>query len=123
MRLKLVLYSMIAALLISGIAWAADALTTTDEERLEVLADALSNPSNRLSGLLAWSDPSRMALSVHDAQGTRRIGDDADLADELGQTLAPLDGSTEVVQRTITVQEQHATIALRVRGQGEVHDL
>jgi hypothetical protein len=123
-RLRWILYPAIALLLVGGVAAIADALVTTDEEQLEPLAEALGEPGERTVAVLQWSDPARAPLRVRDGAGEWRFDeDDADLDGALSSAFASLDGPTDVVQRAIDVRGERATVAVRLRVSGEIHDV
>jgi hypothetical protein len=127
MRSRFVVHALFATLAIGGIAFAADALVETDEEQLGQLVEDLTAGSTgaRVDAVLRWTDLSRETISVRQGRAVSRFEeqDDHALADELTDALAPFAASAlEVVQRTVQVQGDRATVALRVRSEGQLHD-
>lgn len=104
-----------------GVTALADALVTSDEERLDEVAVAITSgeEGERLDALLAYADVEREPAVV----GGRRVRDEGDLARELRGELGALDdGELEVVQTSTSVSGETGRIALRVRVDGEVLD-
>lgn len=122
MKSRVILYLGLAvgALALLGFGW--DLAFTSDEERLEALAEGLTEgPSDdRLDAVLEYTDPNDAPLSIN----RRRFYDDGDLSDRLRRALAPLieEGELEVLQRSIDVEESRATVALRVRSEEGLHN-
>ena len=123
---RFAVWGVVATVGVGGVALAADALVESDEERIADVADALTDPraERRIDALLAWVDPSRVSVTVRaDGRAERFEEGDGDPAGSIRDALAPLeDGSLEVVQRSITVEGDHAHVALRVRSDGELVD-
>lgn len=113
-------------LLVGGFAVGADALVTSDEERLAELADELTATSDRprVDTVLAWTDPARAPVEIR-ARGRvdRYEDDDAALAEDLGDALAPLAvRELDVVQRSVRVRGDRGTVAVRTRSGEGLHD-
>lgn len=124
---RFVLYGLVATLVIGGVAFAADALFVSEHEELEQLASDLTRPDadERVDAVLRWTDPSREPVTLTRGRDVQRFEeqDDYGLAQGLGDALAPFDaGDLEVVQRSVRIDGDRATVAVRVRGDGELHD-
>jgi hypothetical protein len=125
---RFVAHALLATLAVGGIAFAADALVETDEEQLGQLVEDLTEGASgaRVDAVLRWTDLSREAVAVGSGRAVVRFEeqDDHALAEELGEALAPFmtGGELEVVQRTVQVQGDRATVAVRVRADGQLHD-
>lgn len=119
---RFVLYAVIATLAVGGTALAADALVESDTERLEQLADELDEGEG-VDAVLRWSDPERAEVSVGAGDARSRVygeGDDVALSEAVTRALAPLDtDDLDVVQRSVTVDGDRGTIALRARADGD----
>lgn len=127
MRSRFVLHALAATLLVGGIAFAADALVETDEEQVTELIDDLTQGSAvaRVDAVLRWTDLSRESVSIASGRSVDRFDeqDEHALAEQLGEALAPFSSSSlEVVQRSVRVDGDRATVAVRVRADGELHD-
>ncbi|MEZ4338811.1 MAG: hypothetical protein R3B82_19510 [Sandaracinaceae bacterium] len=111
MRLRLFTYAALVAAFVGGTALVADALTVTDEEQLEGLVDALvESPEDALG---EWTDPSLVPV---DAQVDGRHA-------SVSAALARLGGEdVEVVQRSVDLRGDRASVAVRVRVDGELAD-
>lgn len=119
---------LVAFVCVSAIAAAADALVVTETERLEALADDLSDedPGRRVDQLLRHVVPGREAvdLSVAGRRGRYAEGDEVDLADALRSSLRFLEArDVSTVQQSVSHRGDDATVALRVRAGGELHDV
>jgi hypothetical protein len=119
-------WGLVATLAVGGVALVADALVESDEERLSDVADSLVGPSaeRRIDALLAWVDTARVPVTVRADGVTERFGeDDPDPADAIRDALAPLRAdSLELVQQSVSVEGEHARLALRVRSDGAIVD-
>ena len=127
MQSRFVLYSVLATFLIGGFAFVADALVVSDEERLGELAEALAEgaPSDRDDAVMRWVDLSREPVSVRQHGAARDFAEEDAfrLEREVETALDPfLDPRAELVQRSVNVDGDRATVAVRVRQAGEVHD-
>jgi len=127
MQSRFVLYALVSTALVGGFALAADALVVSDEERLEQLADELTEGSadERIGGVLRRIDLSRESLRLEDGDRVRRLGEDDghELADGVWDALGPFTADDlEVVQRSVRVDGDRGTVAVRARADGEVHD-
>ncbi len=95
-----------------------DVLVTTDEERLEELSHQLGDRDQRVDGLLDWVNLTEQDFVIETPRGSERLieGDESDLGVVLDDAFAALGaGETEVVQRSVHLQGDRATVALRVR--------
>lgn len=123
---RFAVWALIATVGTGGVALAADALVESDEERISEVADAMtgSAPERRIDALLAWVDPTRIPVTVRANGYVDRFGeDDGDPAESIRGALAPLStDSLDVVQRSVSVEGERATVALRVRSEGEIVD-
>lgn len=109
MRFRLFTYAAVAAALVGGTGFVTDALTVTDEERLESLVDdVVASPDDALS---EWTDPSLVPV---DAQVD---GHRASVSDAFGRLRGD---DVEVVQRSVDLDGDHASVALRARVDGEL---
>ena len=123
---RIALYAVAIAVVIGGLAAAADALVLTDEERLEQLVDALDGEvdDGSLDEVLRFVATDREPLEVSSREGNDLYEDaDADLAQRARGLLRSLRGSeVEVVQHTIEVEGDEAEVALRARTRHGVLD-
>jgi hypothetical protein len=120
---RFAVWAALATFAIGGIALAADALVESDEERVDDVADAMVGGASdrRVDAVLAWVDPSRVPVVV---DGERYAEDDGDPAPAIRDALAPLDADRlEVVQRSVSLEGDRATVALRVRSEGDLVDV
>lgn len=121
-----IVWAVVASMSIFGVAIAADALATSDEEYVGELADALTSPraDRRLDALLTWVDPTRAPLTVRAGGRTDRFGEsDEDPGPLIRDALSAFTvESIEVVQRSVRVEGDRARVALRVRSEGEIVD-
>ncbi len=127
MSTRFVVYGIIATALIGGVAFAADALVVSDREQLEQLANDLTegDAGERIDAVLRWTDPSREPVTLTRGREVSRFEeqDDYALAEELGSALAPFESDElDVVQRSVRVDGDRGTVAVRVRADGELHD-
>lgn len=125
---RFVVYALASTLLIGGIAVAADALVESDQEQLEQLVEDLTEGrgDHRTDAILRWTDLSREPISMTSPAGTATFdeSDELALADEVTSALDPFTRSDlEVVQRSISVNGDRATVAVRARAGGAVHDV
>lgn len=120
---RFVIYAVVASAAVGGTALVADALVESDSERLEQLADELGEGDGAVDAVLRWTDPAREEISVGAAGERSRVyreGDDVALSEAVTRALAPLDTSDlDVVQRSISVDGDRGTVALRARADGE----
>ncbi len=111
MRVRLFTYALVAAGLVGGIALAGDALTTTDEEQLDALIDALVESPD--DAMMEWSDPS--VADVEAQVGGHRAS--------VAEAMASLRGDdVEIVQRSVQVDGDRASVAVRARVDGRLAD-
>lgn len=128
MRSPLVLYGAIASLILGAGVLTADALVTSDEERLEQLGEDLTEraPDERVGAVLAWTDLSRAAVELSTDEGRvfYEEQDDVRLGDDLAEALAPFaDARLEVIQETVRLDGDRATVAVRARDGSAIHDV
>ena len=127
MHSRLVVYGLVVSFVVGGFAVVADALVETDEEQLGQLADELTEApaDERIGGVLRWMDLSREEVRVEADDRVRRF-DDADehrLSDAVFDALAPFaSDDLEVVQRSVRVDGDRGTVAVRVRADGTLRD-
>ncbi|MEM9074160.1 MAG: hypothetical protein AAGE52_37050 [Myxococcota bacterium] len=124
---KLIVYGAVAIVAIGGVAAVADALVVTDEERLESFADSFAGEvsTRRIDHALGYFDPDREAVSVssYDDQWEFASGEGADLATEVRAILRDFQGEdVDMLQRSITHDDQDARVALRLRNSEGVFD-
>lgn len=127
MHSRFVLYAVVATLAVGGVAVAADALFVSDAEQVEQLADDLTRreSGSRVDAVLRWIDPAREPVTITVGRNVRRFTEDEDyaLADELADALAPFEArELEVVQRSVRIDGERGTVAVRVRASGRIHD-
>ena len=122
MSSRFAVHAVLATLIVGGFAFAADALVVSDEEAVEELADALAEGGS--DEVADWVDLTRAPLRIQ-TDGRAVVydeGDEIEAGDALAEALAPFAGEVEVVQRSASVDGDRATVALRVRSEGELHD-
>jgi hypothetical protein len=127
MASRLFLYTLVASAAVGGFALVADALVVSDEERLEAVADELTEgpADERVDGVLRRIDLSREPLRLEHGERVRRYSEDDDhrLADGVWDALGPFaDEDLEVVQRAVRLDGDRGTVAVRVRAGSELHD-
>jgi hypothetical protein len=127
MHRRFVVYALFATLAIGGIAFAADALVVSDVEQVEHIADVMTEGSDvdRADALSSWVDLTREEVIVSRGSETERYGERNDfaLSETLTDGLSSLgEGEVDVIQRSVEVDGDRATIALRTRGAGELCD-
>ncbi len=127
MRSSLLLYGAIASLVLGAGVLTADALVTTDEEHLEQLCDDVTerDPDARVGAVMTWTHLMREPLEISEDGRRERYEerDEAELSRDLEGVLAPLtDPDLEILQRSVEVDDDRATIALRTRSGGETHN-
>jgi len=125
MRPRFIVHAVIATFLIGGVALAADALVETDEEQLAELAADLTDgrADARPDAVLRWTDLSREKVEVTRGGQVTRFDehDDHRLAQSVARALAPFAAEDlEVVQRSVSVNGDRATVAVRARAGGEI---
>lgn len=128
MRSRFVLYALVATVFVGGIAFAADALVESDRDQLEELATALTSgrPHGRTDAVLRWTDLSREPISITRGRSVQHFDerDDHRLAETFARVLAPFTtDNLDVVQRSISVKDDRAIVALRVRADGKLVDV
>jgi len=128
MRPRFVVHAVVATFLIGGIAFAADALVESDREQLEQLASDLTagRAHQRVDAVLRWTDLSREPVSVSRGGNVSHFDerDDHRLAESFARALAPFATSElEVVQRSVSIDGDRATVAVRARADGRLVDV
>src|SRR5689334_15901691 len=116
---RFVLPTLVAALCLSGVVLTADALVTTDEERLDRVVDDVTAPrlEDRVDGALNHISPSEVPLRLSVDGQVREFagGDHAQVATALRGALSVFDSERqEVLQRSVDLEEKHARIVTRV---------
>lgn len=117
------LYGPIVALLVLGGALAADAAVVSDEEVLDGLVDELTSadPDDRIAAVLERVDAT--VRLQRDGSVQEYSNDDPRLADDLGRALEPFEAADlDVVQRSVRVDGDRATVAVRARAHGRLTD-
>lgn len=119
MSRKLLIYTTVIGLLVGGIAAIADALVTTESERLDAFVDAVTGEveSRRIDDALDYADPSRepVELVIGDRVETFEEGQEVDLAERARDTLAPFTGEeVRLLQRHVEIDQDQAEVALRL---------
>ncbi|HJL17797.1 MAG TPA: hypothetical protein RMH99_19185 [Sandaracinaceae bacterium LLY-WYZ-13_1] len=128
MQTRFVLYALVATAMVGGFAFVADALVTSDEEHLTAIAEQLTEAERgeRVEGVLRWMDLSREPVRLEHGERVRRFREDDDhrLAEGVHDALAGFDAEDlEVVQRSVRVDGERGTVAIRARARGELHDV
>ena len=105
--------------LVSSLALVVDALVITDEERLDMFVDGLTDTRTeaRSTRRLATSIPAgfRSRSMVGDESAFYGDGDEVDLAEHTREALSSLaHGEAELVQKTIDIEGDQARVAVRV---------
>ena len=122
---RFIFYGFSAALFAVGLLVAADALVESDEERLEPLAGALleEGVDARIDAVLRWTDPETTPVAI--GRSTFGEGRQAALESALRERLSPLlEADGELVQQSVRVREDRASVALRLRDStAELHDV
>jgi hypothetical protein len=126
MTSRFVVYALVATLTVGAFAFAADALVVSDQEQLEALADDLTKGAATTDAVLGWVDLSRENVQISGEGGVERFGESEDVA--LGERVATLldpvtSGSVEVVQRSARASGDRGTVAVRLRVDGQIHDV
>lgn len=120
---RFIVHAVLATLIVGGFAFAADALVVSDEEHLDELADDLIE--GETGDLLRWVDLSRVPVSLQVQGRTVRYldGDDLAVSDALADALEAFGASDlEVVQRARVIDADRATVSVRARAHGNLHD-
>ena len=116
--------SLAALLCICGVSVAADALVTTDQERLEGFAEAVGqgDGNGRLDAALAHADTGAVPVRVQIDGDSMELGaDDGEaLSEWLREAFEGLEGDGVLKQDSVQVAEGRATVTTRVTaGEGE----
>ena len=122
MPARFVAYAALASAIVGGFALVADALVVSDEEAVEALVDDLTEDAS--AGVLVWTDPELEPVSVQVAGRVVRYsaGDESRCADAIGDALSGFEAGAEVVQSSVDVDGDRATVSVRARSAGELHD-
>ena len=125
---RLLLPFLVVFACVSAISAVADALVVTEAERLDALADALSEEAQgrRVDQLLRYVVPGREPVELSDA-GHRTYygeGNEVDASEALRTSLAFLEArDVSSVQQSVSRDGNDAVVAVRLRAGGELHDL
>lgn len=127
MRSRFLVHGLIATLLIGGIAVAADALVESDRERVQALAFDLTEgrAHERADAVLRWTDLSLASVRITESGRVAQYDERAEhaLAQRIARLLSPFAAEDlEVVQRSVRVDGDRATVAVRVRAEGQLVD-
>ena len=123
MPTRFLVHAVLATLIVGGFALAADALVVSDEERLDQLVDGLVE--GEAGDLLRWVDLSFAPVSLQVPARTVRFedGDDLAVSDALTDALVAFEASDlSIVQRATVIDGDRATVSVRARAHGELHD-
>ncbi|MFM2418029.1 MAG: hypothetical protein RL385_2752 [Pseudomonadota bacterium] len=116
---KILLPLLLAVLCLSGVAVAADAWVTTDEEELDAFLSEVSARSldGRLDGALSHADPGAVSCKLV-IDGRPRVystGDSAALGDALREALGVFDSSEQkLLQHATRIDGDHASVTARM---------
>jgi hypothetical protein len=127
MRLALRLVLVLA--LVGGVAFTADALVQTDEERVATLVDGLQGTvtDRRLDRALRWVDLARQPVALVGPDGVEWFEDAEDggaLRERIRDAVGPYLGArAQMIQRSVRVGGDDATLAVRVSIDGELADV
>ncbi|HJK96044.1 MAG TPA: hypothetical protein RMF84_02425 [Polyangiaceae bacterium LLY-WYZ-14_1] len=127
MRLALRLVLVLA--LVGGVAFTADALVQTDEERVATLVDGLQGTvtDRRLDRALRWVDLARQPVALVGPDGVEWFEDAEDggaLRERIRDAVGPYLGArARMIQRSVRVGGDDATLAVRVSIDGELADV
>lgn len=123
MSSRFAVHAVFATLVVGGFAFAADALVVSDEEAVEELVDDLTE--GEMDDVLGWVDLGREPVSIQSGGRSVRYeqGEDLEVGDALENALASFGASDlDVVQRSASVDGDRATVSVRARADGELHD-
>lgn len=123
MTSRFAVHALFATLVVGGFAFAADAVVVSDEEAVERLVDDLTE--GEIDDVLRWVDLGHQAVRLQTNGRSVRYdeGEELEVSDALAEALEPFGASDlDVVQRSIRVDGERATVAVRVRARGELHD-
>lgn len=128
MRSRFIVHALVATFLVGGVALVADALVETDEEHLAQLTSDLTEgrADARPDAILRWTDLSREPVALTQRGQVTHFDehDDHRLAQSVTRALAPFaTDDLRVVQRSISVSGDRATVAVRARADGEIVDV
>lgn len=122
MNKRLLAYTAIATAIVGSFALVADALVVSDEEAVEVLVQDLVDDAS--AGVLVWTDPDSEPVSLQVAGRTAHYGsgEEARFADAVDHALRGFEADPEIVQSSIDVDGDRATVSVRARSEGELYD-
>jgi len=125
---SLLYYGVIAAVGIAGVVVVADAVVTTDQERLESFVDGVTGDvrAERITHALSWTDLASEPVEVVAGDEPRRYeeGEEGDLDADAREILAPIEGeSVRLLQDAIEIDGTSARVALRVSTSDGVCDV
>ncbi len=112
-------YGLIGAVALAGVVVAVDALSVTDEERIEEFVEAVTGEvrGSRIDHALRYTNLAAEPVEVVVGDEPRRYeaGEEGDLSDEAHQVLAPLEGAeARLLQDAVVIEGDRARVALRV---------
>jgi len=119
----------LVTVLVGGVSWTADALVETDEERIGELADSFGGEvsERRLDRALAFVDTAQEPVEVITPRGIDWYEDPSDaglLAEAIRDAVSPYLGArARLVQRSVDVDGDDATLAVRVDVDGHLADV
>lgn len=113
-------YVLALGALLTSLALAIDFFVVTDQERMEEFVEAVTGrvSGDRIGSALQYADPKRVEMDLVHASRKRHYGSNnvADLGPTARRALAPLAGNNlRLIQKSISVDGNHARVALRVR--------
>jgi len=114
----------VAAVLLGAVLLTADAVTTTDEERIEAFLEQVteSDAAHRIDAALTYADPERQPVDLQEAGERERYdeGESSALSEHARSLLSDLDKTNmKLVQDAIQIDDDRALVAIRARtGEG-----
>lgn len=102
-----------------------DLAVTTDEERLQALADELCEGEPGVDELLRFAKLEQLSVEVVHGDESQLYDerDELDFVEDVREALAPIADGHEVVQRAVNLDDQGARIDLRLMDHGETANL
>lgn len=128
MHSRFLAYALMFTVLVGGFGLVADALVESDEEQLGEVADELTGArsAERVEAVLRRIDLSREPVRLDDGTRTQWFAEDDGhrLSERVSSALADLEtDDLEVVQRSVRVDGDRGTVAVRVRADSELRDV